>query len=83
MVFIVILYLIWNALVKTLQHQIYLWSLPHGVAPKSKAEEIVEESHGAVYVQWLHALAVQMMVCIFVFITVWVISQTPSMKLIP
>jgi len=83
MIFIVILYLIWNVFVKQLKHRIHTWSLPAGVLPKTQTEEIAEESHGAMYVLWLHALAEQMLVCILVFLTVWTIAQTPLIHVIP
>jgi len=83
MIFIVFLYLIWNYLVKQLKNQIHLWSLPAGVAPKTEAEEIADETHGAMYICWLHAFSVQMLVCILVFLTVWTLAQTPLIHIIP
>lgn len=83
MIFIVFLYLIWNVAVRHLKDQIFLWSLPPGHIPKSKAEEIAEESHGAMYALWLHALAEQTLVCIMVFLTVWSLAQTSLIHIPP
>jgi len=83
MIFIVILYLIWNVSVRQLKNTIYVWSLPPGRCDASRAEEIAEETHGAMYMLWLHSLAEQMLVCILVFLTVWTIAQTPLVHVIP
>jgi hypothetical protein len=83
MIFIVLLYLIWNVVVKQLKHRIHVLSLPPGSQPKSQVEEIADESHGAMYLLWLHGMAEQMLVCILVFLTVWSIAQTPLIHVIP
>jgi hypothetical protein len=84
MIFIVILYLFWNILVAQLQALTVRWSLPRGSAPKTVAEKTFKERHsGKMYSVWLHALTKEMLVCVLVFLTVWVISKTPLFYVLP
>jgi len=83
MVFIVVLYLIWNVLTRWLKDVFNEWSVPAGSPKKTKAEEIAEETHGAMQMLWLQCLAEQAMVCILVFLTVWTIAQTPLLGVVP
>jgi hypothetical protein len=82
MVFIVIFYLLWTIFTQYVKQEVHYRSLG-GAAPKNKAELIAEETHGAIYVLWLEAVGEQTLVCILVFLTIWVISKTPLLGIIP
>jgi hypothetical protein len=84
MIFIVILYLIWNVLVAQLHALTVKWSLPPGTPTKTVAEKTFKEKHGGkMYTVWLDCFSREMLVCILVFLTVWVISKTPLFYVLP
>lgn len=83
MIFISFLMLMWSILVRNLKHKVSIWALPPGVAAKTELEEIEEETHGGVYMLWLHLLAEQTMVCILVFLSVWLMAKTKIVDYFP
>merc|ERR1719331_3779064 len=83
MIFISSLMLLWSEFWRKLRHYVNLWSLAPGQVAMTELEELEEETHGTVYVCWLHFLADQMLVCIFVFLTVWLIAKTKLVEFIP
>merc|ERR1719420_2545421 len=60
-----------------------VWARPPGEKEQSELEKIENESHGAIYGHWLHLLSEQMMVCILVFLTVWLIAKTQLAEVFP
>jgi len=83
MIFISTLMLLWSEFWRRLKHYVNLWSLAPGQVAMTELEELEEETHGAVYSCWLKFLADQMLVCIFVFLTVWLIAKSPAIELFP
>jgi hypothetical protein len=83
MIFISFLMVVWSKLMQHLKHFVHLWALPQGALPKTHLEELEEETHGSVYLIWLHLLAEQMMVCILVFLTVWLMAKTALSDYVP
>lgn len=83
MIFISFLMLLWSVLVRNLKHQVHIWALAPGEELKTELEEIEKDTHGHAYVLWLQLLAEQMMVCILVFLTVWLIAKTPLADSVP
>lgn len=89
MVFIVILYLFWNVFNAHLKYHVQLCAKKPD-EQRTREEEEMEETntlfhghHGTMYMIWLHRFAEQMMVCICVFLTVWIIAQTPLLHIVP
>jgi len=82
MIFISSLMLMWSEFWRRFRHQIAVWSAPLG-APPPDDEEFQEEAHGVIYGLWLKSLADQMLVCIFVFLTVWLIAKTSLIDIFP
>jgi len=82
MIFISSLMLMWSEFWRRFRHQIAVWSSPIGVAPPED-DELQADAHGAIYTIWLKSLADQMLVCIFVFLTVWLIAKTPLIDIFP
>jgi len=83
MIFVSVLMLVWSIFWHHLKHYVNVMSLVPGAAPKTEWEELEEETHGTVLVVWLHCFADQMLVCIFVFLTVWILAKTPLVEFIP
>jgi len=76
MIFISVLMLFWSRLMTHLKHHVKIWSLRTGEEPKSQIEEMDEEMHGTFYSLWMRQFCEQMMVCILVYLTVWVMCKT-------
>merc|ERR1719491_1302953 len=83
MIFISFLMFCWSEFWHTAKHHFNLWAVAPGEEAMSSIEELQEETHGAIYACWLHFLADQMLVCIFVFLTLWLIAKTPMVELFP
>jgi len=83
MIFISIIMLIWSDIVRRMRHYIKVKSLPAGAALKTEWEEVLEEADGTMLLLWLHYLADQMLVCIFCFLTVWLIAKTSLIDVFP
>lgn len=83
MIFISWLMLFWSILIRNMKTKLMVWARPAGEKEQSELEKIENESHGAIYGHWLHLLAEQMMVCILVFLTVWLIAKTQLAELFP
>jgi len=77
MIFISCLMLFWSRVMHHVKHQVKVLALPEDAVPKTAIEEMDEEGiHGTFMVLWLTLLGEQMMVCILVFLTVWVLATT-------
>jgi len=86
MCFISFLMVLWSVFWRQAKHRIHTWSLPVDATPRqrdSNFEELEEESIDCMYSTWLHFLADQMLVCIFVFLTVWLMAKTSLVDLFP
>jgi len=83
MIFISFLMLLWCELFRFLKHRIEAWSLPPGGKELTMMDEVAEEGHGQIYNIWMKYLADQMLVCIFVFLTVWLLANTKLVEFIP
>merc|ERR1719491_1625634 len=83
MIFISFLMFCWSEFWHTAKHHFNLWAVAPGEKAMSSIEELQEETHGATYTCWLHFLADQMLVCIFVFLTLWLIAKTPLVEIFP
>jgi len=82
MIFISSLMLMWSEFWRRFRHQIAVWSTPIG-APPPDADDSEAEAKMVIYTIWLKSLADQMLVCIFVFLTVWLIAKTPLIDIFP
>jgi len=76
MIFVSVLMLFWSRMMKMLRHYVKVWGLPRGATMLSHIEEIDQEVHGTFYSVWLTSFAQQMMVCILVYFTVWILAKT-------
>lgn len=77
MIFISCLMLFWSRVMHHVKQQVKLLALSEDAVPKTAIEEMDEEGiHGTFIVLWLTLLGEQMMVCILVFLTVWVLATT-------
>merc|ERR1719265_1366878 len=47
------------------------------------SDDLKEETHGTMYILWLNIFAEQMMVCLLVFLTVWLIAKTHLVEVFP
>jgi len=91
MIFISFLMLLWSEFWRHARYYVNSWSKtpPSSIQSSNKSlselewDDLEEETHQAFYVLWLHFLAEQMLVCIFVFLTVWVIAKTSLVDLFP
>jgi len=83
MIFISWLMLLWSVAIRKLKHKLFIWALRPGQEAESELEALEGQTHGAVYGQWLHLLSEQMMVCILVFLTVWLIAKTQLAEVFP
>jgi hypothetical protein len=75
MIFVSFLMLLWSEIIRHLQMHVLRKAHADDLT-MTPFEVIADDTHGAVYVMWLRDFAEQMMVCIFVFLTIWVISKT-------
>jgi len=82
MIFISWLMLLWSKVVDNLKESVRNWALPI-TADADEGDELGAETHGTIYIVWMHHLANQMFVCILVFLTVWVIAKTSLIELFP
>lgn len=83
MIFISSLMLLWSGFWRRMKHYIHQRSLPPNRAPTTEWDELIEEAHSTILISWLHSLADQMLVCIFVFLTIWLIAKTPLVQVFP
>jgi hypothetical protein len=82
MIFISFLMLLWSEIIY--HFRVWLNWLAVPGKKRSTAEELEEQdAHGAAYLSWLRMLTEQMCVCVFVFLTVWVIAKTALLKYAP
>lgn len=86
MIFISFLMLFWSRVCDMVTHRLQLWSLPPGIASASEEDQYeacAAETHGKIYLVWLQYFAEQMMVCILVFLSLWLIAKTSLIELFP
>lgn len=83
MIFISILMLFWSQIVFHVRNGLKRWAQPAADARKSKSERLEEQTHGTVYTLWLETFAEQMMVCLLVFLSVWLIAKTELAEVFP
>jgi hypothetical protein len=83
MIFISWLFLVWSEIWRHTKKYIHDISLPKGVVAKSEFEDAFEQAHGTIMISWLHSFADQMLVCIFVFLSIWVIAKTHIVNTFP
>jgi len=86
MIFICWLFLVWSEFVTHMKRRIKGWSSDRSSDPETVEEHEENhraESHGVVYLVWLNTFAEQMMVCLLVFLTVWLIAKTHLAEFFP
>jgi len=83
MCFISFLMVLWSVFWKQAKHRVHTWSLPINAAPTPELEDLEGERIDSMYSTWLHFLADQMLVCIFVFLTVWLMAKTSLVEIFP
>lgn len=86
MIFICWLFLVWSEFVTHMKRRIKGWSSDPSSDPETLEEHEEThraESHGVVYLVWLNTFAEQMMVCLLVFLTVWLIAKTHLAEFFP
>jgi hypothetical protein len=83
MIFISCLMLFWSRIMHHLKHYVKVWALPSDEEPKSQIEEMDEDVHGTFYSLWLKLFTEQMMVCILVFLTIWVLAKMHVFDVFP
>jgi hypothetical protein len=83
MIFVSFLMLLWSELIEWLRNYVMTKAQAKNTTSVSELELVDSHSHGAVYVTWLRDFAEQMMVCIFVFLTIFIISKTMLLDYAP
>jgi hypothetical protein len=83
MVFISFLMVFWSKLFTELNVLVHAWANVNDGSTAAAEEELEQETHGAVLVSWLRFFAEQMFVCVFVFLTVWLIAKSNLIDFFP
>jgi hypothetical protein len=83
MIFVSFLMLLWSEIIVNLRIHVLAKAQVPGAPPLHPLATIDDDTHGIVYVTWLRDFSEQMMVCIFVFLTIWIISKTALLDYAP
>jgi len=83
MIFVSFLMLLWSELISKLRIHVLRKAVEKDAPTVSLHQIVDDDTHGTVYVTWLRDFAEQMMVCIFVFLTIWIISKTALLDYAP
>jgi hypothetical protein len=81
MVFISFLMVLWSKIFEELHLLVHGWA--NDGNSTAAAEEVEAETHGAVLVSWLRFFGEQMFVCVFVFLSVWLIAKSMLIDFFP
>jgi hypothetical protein len=83
MIFVSWLLLVWSEIWRRTKKYVHDISLPRGELPKDEFQDAFEEAHGTIMISWIHCFADQMLVCILVYLTVWVFAKTEIVNYFP
>jgi len=82
MIFISFLMLLWSEIIYHFRVWLNRLASP-GKVKASALEQEEQDAHGAAYLSWVRMFTEQMCVCVFVFLTVWVIAKTALLRFAP